>query len=111
MLILDAMKMENKVVAPMAGSVEGVECAITASDMTYRGGSMNPRSVDKGGRFREIIRQNRLPWINLNESAGADLPHQADIFISDDTIVPSVVIQISQLSAPSPTGTCDGQLG
>ena len=63
------------------GVVEGVECAITASDMTYRGGSMNPRSVDKGERFRDIIRRNRLPWINLNESAGADLPHQADIFI------------------------------
>ncbi|MEQ9161759.1 MAG: carboxyl transferase domain-containing protein, partial [Ilumatobacter fluminis] len=63
------------------GVVEGVECAITASDMTYRGGSMNPRSVDKGERFREIVRQNRLPWINLIESAGADLPHQADIFI------------------------------
>ena len=63
------------------GIIEGVECAIGASDMTYRGGSMNPRSVDKGMRFHEIIRQNRLPWINLNESAGADLPHQADIFI------------------------------
>lgn len=63
------------------GVVEGVECAITASDMTYRGGSMNPRSVDKGERFRDIIRRNRLPWISLNESAGADLPHQADIFI------------------------------
>jgi acetyl-CoA carboxylase carboxyltransferase component len=63
------------------GVVEGVECAITASDMTYRGGSMNPRSVDKGERFRQIVRENRLPWINLIESAGADLPHQADIFI------------------------------
>ena len=63
------------------GVIEGVECAITASDMTYRGGSMNPRSVDKGERFRDIIRRNRLPWVNLIESAGADLPHQADIFI------------------------------
>ena len=63
------------------GVVEGVECVITASDMTYRGGSMNPRSVDKAQRVREIIQQNRLPWINLIESAGADLPHQADIFI------------------------------
>lgn len=63
------------------GVVGGVECAITASDMTYRGGSMNPRSVDKGERFRQIIRENRLPWINLIESAGADLPHQADIFV------------------------------
>ena len=63
------------------GIVAGVECAITASDMTYRGGSMNPRSVDKSERFRDIVRQNRLPWINLNESAGADLPHPADNFI------------------------------
>ena len=39
------------------GVIEGVECAISASDMTYRGGSMNPRSVDKGERFRDIIRR------------------------------------------------------
>ena len=63
------------------GIVEGTEVAITATDMTYRGGSMNPRSVDKNMRFQEIVRANRLPWISLNESAGADLPHQADIFI------------------------------
>lgn len=63
------------------GVIEGVECAITATDMTYRGGSMNPRSVDKNMRLFEIARQNRLPYIALNESAGADLPHQADIFI------------------------------
>jgi acetyl-CoA carboxylase carboxyltransferase component len=63
------------------GVIEGVECAISATDMTYRGGSMNPRSVDKGQRFREIVLANRLPWISLNESAGADLPYQADIFI------------------------------
>jgi len=64
------------------GVVEGVECAITASDMTYRGGSMNPRTIDKAERFRDVIRRNRLPWVNLNESAGADLPHQADIFVN-----------------------------
>ena len=63
------------------GVVAGVECAISATDMTYRGGSMNPRTVDKGQRFQEIVARNRLPWINLNESAGADLPHQADIFV------------------------------
>ena len=67
--------------ANVIGIIEGVECAISATDMTYRGGSMNPRSVDKGQRFREIVLANRLPWISLNESAGADLPHQADIFI------------------------------
>lgn len=29
------------------GVVNGVECAINAIDMTYRGGSMNPRTIDK----------------------------------------------------------------
>ncbi|MEY2975129.1 MAG: acyl-CoA carboxylase beta chain [Actinomycetota bacterium] len=63
------------------GIVEGTEVAISATDMTYRGGSSNPRTVDKSARFAEIVEQNRLPWITLNESAGADLPHQADIFV------------------------------
>jgi acetyl-CoA carboxylase carboxyltransferase component len=63
------------------GIVEGTEVAISATDMTYRGGSSNPRTVDKSARFAEIVQQNRLPWITLNESAGADLPHQADIFV------------------------------
>ena len=63
------------------GIVEGTEVAISATDMTYRGGSSNPRTVDKSSRFAEIVQQNRLPWITLNESAGADLPHQADIFV------------------------------
>jgi acetyl-CoA carboxylase carboxyltransferase component len=62
------------------GIVEGVEVGITATDMTYRGGSFNPSSLDKSSRFFEIVRTNRLPWISLNESAGADLPHQADVF-------------------------------
>ena len=50
------------------GVVAGVECAISATDMTYRGGSMNPRSVDKGQRFQEIVRANRLPWISRRVS-------------------------------------------
>ena len=49
--------------------------------MTYRGGSANPQLVAKSARFYEIARENRLPVIILNESAGADLPRQADIFV------------------------------
>ncbi len=63
------------------GVVEGVECAILGTDMTYRGGSANPNSWIKSARFYEIARENRLPVIVLNESAGADLPRQADIFV------------------------------
>ena len=63
------------------GIVEGTEVAITGSDITYRGGSVNPTTLTKLSRFYEIVRQNRLPVISLNESAGADLPRQADIFV------------------------------
>ncbi len=63
------------------GIVEGTEVAITGSDITYRGGSVNPTTLTKLSRFYEIVRRNRLPVISLNESAGADLPRQADIFV------------------------------
>ncbi len=63
------------------GVVEGTEVAITGSDRTYRGGSANPNTLAKSGRFYEIVRRNRLPLIILNEAAGADLPRQADIFV------------------------------
>jgi acyl-CoA carboxylase subunit beta len=63
------------------GVVEGVECVITASDPTVRGGASNPWTLRKALRANEIARANRLPLINLVESAGADLPGQKDVFI------------------------------
>lgn len=63
------------------GVVEGVECAIHGSDMTYRGGALNPTSWKKQWRMWEIVEKNRLPLIVLNESAGAELPRQADLFV------------------------------
>ena len=63
------------------GVVEGVECALYGTDMTYRGGSMNPNTWAKMFRLWEIVRENRLPLIVLSESAGAELPRQADLFV------------------------------
>lgn len=63
------------------GVVNGVECAISASDPTVKGGAVNPYGLKKSLRLAEIARQNRLPLINLTESAGADLPKQAEIFV------------------------------
>ncbi len=63
------------------GVVSGVECVITANEPTIRGGSLNPYGARKSGRTMEICAQNRLPLINLTESGGADLPHQAEIFV------------------------------
>ncbi|MFD0784736.1 acyl-CoA carboxylase subunit beta [Micromonospora azadirachtae] len=63
------------------GVVEGVECLIIANDPTVRGGAVNPWSLAKTRRAGEIALANRLPMLNLVESAGADLPTQAEIFI------------------------------
>ena len=63
------------------GVVSGVECMISASDPTVKGGASNPYSLRKVLRANEIARQNRLPCIGLTESGGADLPTQKDIFI------------------------------
>ena len=63
------------------GVVAGTECVITASDPTVRGGASNPWTLRKALRANEIARANRLPVINLVESAGADLPGQKDVFI------------------------------
>ena len=63
------------------GIVNGVECLINGTDMTVRGGASNPSTVSKTLRGLEIAKLNRLPYITLTESAGADLPRQADIFV------------------------------
>ena len=61
--------------------VSGVEVVIVANDATVRGGSQSPTTVRKILRAYEIARVNRLPLVNLVESAGADLPRQSEIFV------------------------------
>jgi len=63
------------------GVVSGIECVITASDPTVRGGSINPFTMKKNLRALEIARVNRLPMVNLVESGGADLPTQGELFV------------------------------
>jgi len=63
------------------GVVEGIECVISASDPTVKGGASNPWTLRKVLRAHEIALRNRLPLINLTESGGADLPTQKEIFI------------------------------
>lgn len=63
------------------GLVSGVECMISASEATIKGGAINEIGLLKSERFSEIAAQNSLPTINLIESAGADLPNQSKIFL------------------------------
>ncbi len=68
------------------GVVSGTECVIVANDATVRGGAQTASTVKKFLRAYEIARINRLPLINLVESAGADLPNQARIFVPGGAI-------------------------
>jgi acetyl-CoA carboxylase carboxyltransferase component len=77
------------------GVVEGVECVVSASDPTVRGGATNPYTLTKTLRAMEIARRNRLPLVNLVESGGADLGRQAEIFVPGGAVFKN----LTQLSA------------
>jgi acyl-CoA carboxylase subunit beta len=63
------------------GVIEDVRCVVCAHDPTVRGGATNPPGLQRTLRAMEIARRNRLPLVLLVESAGADLPSQADLWI------------------------------
>eukprot|EP00854_Cymbomonas_tetramitiformis_P008244 gene8244-9796_t len=62
------------------GLVCGVECMLSASNPTIKGGASNAMSVKKGIRIAEIALENRLPMIQLVQSAGGDLRDQFNVF-------------------------------
>jgi acetyl-CoA carboxylase carboxyltransferase component len=82
------------------GVVCGVECVFAANDPTVRGGATNPTSLAKMLRALEIARRNRLPFLALVESAGADLPRQADIFMSGGAVFKNLT-QLSAAAIPT----------
>jgi acetyl-CoA carboxylase carboxyltransferase component len=63
------------------GWVRKVPCLVSASESTVQGGAIGPTGVKKAARIGEIAWENRLVTFHLIESAGADLPNQADIFV------------------------------
>src|SRR6185436_16916101 len=63
------------------GVVSGTECVIWANDSTVKGGAISEMTAAKMGRLAEISEQNRLPYVSMVESAGADLPNQSKIFV------------------------------
>jgi acyl-CoA carboxylase subunit beta len=77
------------------GVVSGVECVVSASDPTVRGGATNPYTLTKTLRAMEIARRNRLPLVSLVESGGADLGRQAEIFVPGGAVFKN----LTQLSA------------
>jgi geranyl-CoA carboxylase beta subunit len=63
------------------GYVSGVRCVISASDSGIKGGTTAPMGLRKNLRVQEIVLRNKLPFISLVESGGANLNYQAEIFV------------------------------
>ncbi len=64
------------------GRVSGVDVVISANDATVKGGAMSELTAYEVGPARRRRRaQPRLPTVSMIESAGADLPNQAKIFV------------------------------
>ena len=55
------------------GVIQGVECVILGHDPSVRAGAFNDFNSKKLMRGLEIARENRLPYVQFVESAGADL--------------------------------------
>jgi len=55
------------------GHVSGVRTMVTASDSGIDAGALQPRGLDKQLRIQELALENRLPLVQLVESAGANL--------------------------------------
>ncbi|EPQ30331.1 uncharacterized protein PFL1_01857 [Pseudozyma flocculosa PF-1] len=80
------------------GNVSGTQCMVVANDPTVKGGSYYPISVKKHLRAQAIAKENRLPCVYLNESGGAALPHQADVF-PDENHFGRIFYNMAQMSA------------
>jgi geranyl-CoA carboxylase beta subunit len=63
------------------GYVSGIRCLISASDSGIRGGASTPMGVEKALRTQAIAMENKLPFVQLVESAGANLFRQSEMFV------------------------------
>jgi geranyl-CoA carboxylase beta subunit len=55
------------------GYVSGVRCMITASDSGIDAGALQAMGLEKQLRIQELALENKLPFVQLVESAGANL--------------------------------------
>ena len=55
------------------GWVAGIRCMVSASDSGIDAGAMQAMGLDKALRIQELALENKLPYVQLVESAGANL--------------------------------------
>ena len=55
------------------GSITGTLCVVVADDSGIEAGALQPMGLEKFQRAQQIALENRLPFVHLVESAGANL--------------------------------------
>jgi len=55
------------------GFVSGIRCMVSANDAGIDAGALQPYGLDKTLRVQELALENRVPYVQLVESAGANL--------------------------------------
>jgi geranyl-CoA carboxylase beta subunit len=55
------------------GSIGGTRCMVVVDDSGIEAGALQPMGLDKFQRAQQISLENRLPFVHLVESAGANL--------------------------------------
>ncbi len=63
------------------GFVSGIRCALFVNDSGIKGGALSPMGISKALRIQAIAIENKLPFIQLVESAGANLLMQSEQFV------------------------------
>ncbi len=69
------------------GWVSGVRCMVVASDSGIEAGAVQPMGLEKILRLQEIALENKLPFLHLVESAGANLMrYRVEVFVHGGTL-------------------------
>jgi geranyl-CoA carboxylase beta subunit len=55
------------------GSIAGTQCMVVADDSGIEAGALQPMGLEKFQRAQQLSLENRLPFVHLVESAGANL--------------------------------------
>lgn len=62
------------------GFIHGVTCMIRVDNYAVKGGTISPAGMDKALRMQQIALENKLPFITLAQSGGANLLYANEIF-------------------------------
>ncbi|GMG88104.1 acyl-CoA carboxylase subunit beta [Biformimicrobium ophioploci] len=62
------------------GTVSGRRCLVRVDNYAIKGGTITPTGMDKALRMQQIAMENRLPFVTLAQSGGANLMYANETF-------------------------------